>query len=69
MKHNIITKNREVWSTDLEKCPQNTKIDWMSQSGDYVEGGFKSGKLWFLPDGMYVYYTPICWKLIKKENS
>lgn len=60
----------EGWQRpDLHEPPHNTDIDWMTSNGDIVYGGKKSGRLWFLPDGVYVYYEPTFWRLSKKESS
>jgi hypothetical protein len=34
----------------------------MDSGGNIVYGGFVRGRLWFLPDGVYVYYTPTFWR-------
>ena len=38
------------------------RIDWIAPDGTEIRGGNRHGRLWFLPDGMYVYYTPSFWR-------
>lgn len=59
----------EGWQPLSEEPPQDTLIDWMTSTGHIVYGGKKSGRLWFTPDGLYIYYEPTFWRLSKKEQS
>lgn len=64
-----IPSTAEGWvATDMHEPPKNTKIDWMTSTGDIVYGGTKQGNLWFLPDGVYCYYRPAFWRISKQEK-
>jgi len=40
----------------------NTKVDWIAPGGVKVLGGTYRNGFWFLPEGVYVYYTPVFWR-------
>lgn len=51
------------WTSVSDRLPdEGQKIDWIAPSGHEVVGGTRSGRLWFLPGGMYCYYTPTYWR-------
>ena len=53
------------WTNVEFLTPDNDKkLNWISPSGDVVKGGPYHKGLWFLPDGMYVYYQPTYWQYI-----
>lgn len=54
--------------TDLEKPPMNAAVEWIAPNGDQMRGKFCG--VW-IPDGspMYVYYTPVFWRLVKEQPS
>lgn len=57
------TTNTAWQQTSSERLPEEgRKVDWINSTGDQVDGGTRSGRLWFLPGGMYVYYTPTMWR-------
>lgn len=53
----------ERWYSTADALPlHDVLIDWMQSDGRIVTGGKKIGNLWFLPDGVYVYYVPKMWR-------
>jgi hypothetical protein len=59
----MTTQTKNHWTPPSREMPvQGRVIDWMDSGGNIVYGGFVRGRLWFLPDGVYVYYTPTFWR-------
>ncbi len=51
------------WIPTPSRLPeQNKALVWISPSGEEVSGGWRESRLWFLPDGVYVYYEPVFWR-------
>lgn len=51
------------WTSTQFTLPEHgSTIDWKTPSGDIVYDGQYRNGLWFLPDGVYVYYTPSAWR-------
>ncbi len=51
------------WFKPADKCPeQDQHVVWIPPSGGAEVHGTYHGKLWFLSDGVYVYYTPSLWR-------
>jgi hypothetical protein len=50
--------------------PKDAPIEWITPSGQIVRGRWAGGACWF-PEGsnMYVYYTPISWRLAAPESN
>lgn len=38
-------------------------VEWTTSKGDVVRG-YRKSNVWFLMDGTYVYYTPVCWRYL-----
>lgn len=58
--------------TPLESAypPKGASIEWITPAGQMVRGHWEGGAVWF-PEGssMYVYYTPLSWRLATEETS
>jgi hypothetical protein len=54
------------WVRTEEKLPpENLPVETMSESGQH-QILVRKNNLWFFEDGsMYVYYTPVSWKMIR----
>lgn len=52
------------WINVANEYPKDgDKVEWIPPSGgDAVQGTKGPGRLWFLPDGTYVYYEPNYWR-------
>lgn len=50
--------------------PRNTLIEWITPSGEIVRGKWCGGAVWY-PEGsaMYVYYTPLSWRLVPEGEG
>jgi hypothetical protein len=48
--------------------PKNVLIEWITPSGQMQRGRWLGGMVW-MPENspMYVYYTPISWRIVVKE--
>lgn len=60
----MATENRWRRTID-ERPPTGADVDWITPSGDQINGGkFSGGAIWLLPPRheMYVYYTPERWR-------
>lgn len=45
-------------------------VDWIAPDGQQVNGGKMMHKnLWFLPDGVYIYYIPISWRYSQSQPT
>ncbi len=65
-----ISRMTSSWfGVKFSKPPENTKIDWMEPDGHVVYSGRVKGKLWFLPDGMYIYYEPSFWRYAQNKDN
>ena len=50
------------WIAPHERLPERGQlVDWLTSTGNQVTGGRYDG-LWFLPGGVYAYYTPTFWR-------
>ena len=60
------------WLLPSKVLPERgQKVDWIDHGGEEVLGGTYDG-VWFLPDGMYIYYVPMFWRpaeVQKKEGD
>lgn len=51
-------------ATKTQMPAPNQAVDWISPSGQQVNGGrYVGGVIWYPPDGdMYIYYLPTFWR-------
>jgi hypothetical protein len=58
------------WIPPETRLPERgQRIDWLAPDGELVERGMYDG-VWLLPNsGMYIYYTPIFWRLAIKDEQ
>lgn len=55
--------HNDRWTATRDALPDEGRlVDWMQSDAQFVDGGKRRGGLWFLPGGMYVYYTPKFWR-------
>lgn len=50
--------------------PRDRPIEWVTPSGQIEKGKWCGGAVWF-PEGssMYVYYTPISWRVAQETPT
>lgn len=41
-------------------------VEWTTPTGD-ISRGRRHGRLWFVSDDMYVYYTPVKWRYVNDD--
>lgn len=54
-----------MWYLTSEKRPpKDSKVVWQNSVGEEIRGTYCGGIIWY-PEGssMYIYYTPIRWRL------